>query len=182
MIKEEGDTSQASQPYNQLVTKSDKKFTQALLDGYQFHTKGVINQFQLILIINSAHNGTDTMSWLKSFVRVNMCHSKHMPFTAWVKNTRKRWRPPRSNLFDAIPASWQKFSEDDRHNVCNLFKRFSGDYKKLITDLVALRCGLVDKIDKLSGFYLVTKEDPSVIFDPIIELGPMVVLIVPRRQ
>jgi len=50
------------------VAKSDKKFTRALLDGNQFHNKGVINQFQLILIINSALNGTDAMLWLKSFV------------------------------------------------------------------------------------------------------------------
>ena len=56
VIKEEGDTSQVSQAYNQLVAKSDKKFTRALLDGYRFHTKGVINQFQLILIINLALN------------------------------------------------------------------------------------------------------------------------------
>jgi hypothetical protein len=34
VIKEEGDTSHVSQAYNQLVAKSDKKFTRALLDGY----------------------------------------------------------------------------------------------------------------------------------------------------
>jgi hypothetical protein len=67
-IKEEGDTSQVAQAYDQLVAKSDKKFTRALLDGYRFHAKGVINQFQLILIINAALNGTDPMSWFKSFV------------------------------------------------------------------------------------------------------------------
>jgi hypothetical protein len=188
VIKEEGDTSQVSQAYDQLVAKSDKKFTRALLDGYRFHTKGVINQFQLILIINSALNGTDAMSWLKSFVRVNMCPSKHVPFTAWVKKheatvaAADRFFTNRSNLFDAMPASWQKLSEDDRRNVCDLFERFSGDYKKLITDFVALGCGSVDEIDKLRGCYLVTKEDPSVIFDPMIELGPMVVPIVPRRR
>ena len=47
---------------------------------------------------------------------------------------------------------------------------------------MALRCGLVDEIDKLRGCYLVTKEDPSVVFDPMIELGLMVVPIVPQRQ
>jgi hypothetical protein len=34
------------QAYDQLVGKSDKKFSHALLDGYQYHAKGVINQFQ----------------------------------------------------------------------------------------------------------------------------------------
>ena len=119
MIKEEDDTSQESQAYNQLVANRDKKFTRALLDGYQFHTKGVINQFQLILIINSALNGTDAMSWLKSFVRVNMCPSNHVPFTTWVKKhdasvvAADHFFTNRSNLFDAMPASWQKLLEDD---------------------------------------------------------------------
>jgi hypothetical protein len=117
-----------------------------------------------------------------------MCPSKHVPFTAWVKKHKATVAPAdrfftnRSNLVDAMPASWQKLSEDDRHNVCNLFERFSGDYKKLITDFMALGCGSVDKINKLRGCYLVTKEDPSVIFDPLFELGPMVVPIVPQRQ
>jgi hypothetical protein len=68
VTKEDEDISQVLQAYNQLVAKSNKKFTQALLDGYRFHAKGVINQFQLILIINTALNGIDPMSWLKSFV------------------------------------------------------------------------------------------------------------------
>ena len=111
-----------------------------------------------------------------------------MPFTTWVKKHEATvaaadlFFTNRSNLFDAMPASWQKLSEDDRRNVCDLFERFSGDYKKLITDFVALGCGSVDEIDKLRDCYLVTKEDPSVIFDPMIELGLMVVPIVPQRQ
>jgi hypothetical protein len=48
VMKEEGDTSQVSQAYNQMVAKSDKRFTWSLLDGYRFHTKGEINQFELI--------------------------------------------------------------------------------------------------------------------------------------
>ena len=35
VIKEEGNTLQVSQAYNQLVAKSDNKFTRALLDGYR---------------------------------------------------------------------------------------------------------------------------------------------------
>ncbi len=46
VIKEEGNTSQVSQAYDQHVAKSDKKFTRALLYGYQFHAKGKF-QFEL---------------------------------------------------------------------------------------------------------------------------------------
>ncbi len=120
VIKEEGDTSQVSQAYKQLVARSHKKITRALLDGYRFHAKGVINQFQIILIINAALNGTDPMSWLKSFVQVNMCPLKHVVlFPTWVKNHKAtvlaadRFFTNRSNLFDAMPALWQQLSEED---------------------------------------------------------------------
>jgi hypothetical protein len=62
VMKEEGDTSQVSQAYNQIVAKSNKRFTRSLLDGYRFHTKGMINQFELILIINAAINSSDANS------------------------------------------------------------------------------------------------------------------------
>jgi hypothetical protein len=90
-----------------------------LLDGYRFHTKGVINQFELILIINAAINSSDANSWQTSFINVNMCPSKHVPFTTWVKKheatvaAADRFFTNRSSLFDAMPAIWQHLSEDD---------------------------------------------------------------------
>ncbi len=68
VMKEEGDTSQVSQAYNQMVAKSNKRFTGSLLDGYRFHTKGVINQFELNLISNAAIDSSDTNSWQTSFI------------------------------------------------------------------------------------------------------------------
>ena len=58
-----------------------------------------------------------------------MCPSKHVPFTTWVNKqatvaAADRFFTNQTNLFDAMPVSWQKLSEDDRRNVCNLFERF----------------------------------------------------------
>jgi hypothetical protein len=85
VMKEEGDISKISQAYDQMVVKSNKRFTRSFLDGYRFHTKVVINQFELILIINSAINSLNANSWQTSFINVKMCPSKHLPFTTWVK-------------------------------------------------------------------------------------------------
>jgi hypothetical protein len=84
VIKEEGDTSQVSQAYDQIVAKSDKQITRAILDNYRHHICKVINQFELIVLINTALNSADPLSWLHSFIRVNMCPSKHEPFVVWV--------------------------------------------------------------------------------------------------
>ena len=54
VVKEEGDTSQVSQAYDQTVAKNNKKFTCEMLDKYKFHTTHVMNQWELILIINTA--------------------------------------------------------------------------------------------------------------------------------
>jgi hypothetical protein len=51
-------------------------------------------------------------------------------------------------------------SEDDRCKVCALFDKLTGDYKSLLIEFVALGVGAVDEIDKLTGCYFVTKEDP----------------------
>ncbi len=69
IMKEEGETSQVSQAYDQMVAKSNKKFTRLLLDGYRFHTKGMINQSELILIINAAINSSDANSWQTLFIK-----------------------------------------------------------------------------------------------------------------
>ncbi len=84
VIKEEGDTSQVSQVYDQMMAKSDKQITRAILDSYRHHIRKVINQFELIVLIHAALNSVDPMSWRRSFIRVNMCPSKHEPFVVWV--------------------------------------------------------------------------------------------------
>ena len=68
VVKEEGDTSQVSQAYDQMVAKEDKHFTRQMLDGYKFHIKHMINQWELIIIINEALNEVSKgNAWRASF-------------------------------------------------------------------------------------------------------------------
>ena len=85
VLKEEGDTSQVSQAYDQYVAKNDKRFTREILDKYKYHSTHVLNQWELILVINTALNKVPTKSWRDSFIKVNACPSQHQPFETWVK-------------------------------------------------------------------------------------------------
>jgi hypothetical protein len=60
VIKEEGDTSQVSQAYDQLVAKLDKKYS-----------------WEMLVVVNEALNEVaKTQAWKQSFIRVNMCPSE----------------------------------------------------------------------------------------------------------
>ena len=86
IVKEEGDTSQVSQAYDQQTAKEDKRWTREMLDGYKFHISAIITQWELILIINEAlNNVAEGNSWIISFTRVNMKPSKRIPFKQWIK-------------------------------------------------------------------------------------------------
>ena len=56
VMKEEGDTSQVSQAYDQLVAKLDKKYAREMLEVMKMHVKKQTCQWQLILIVNQALN------------------------------------------------------------------------------------------------------------------------------
>ncbi len=62
---------------------------------------------------------------------------------------------------------WQNLTEEDRRKVYALIDRFTGNFKLLLKEFVALGCGSVDEIEKLRVCYCVTKEDPSIFFNPV---------------
>ena len=81
IVKEEGDTSQVSQAYDQEVAKEDKRWARELLDSYKFAVKDTVSQWDLIIIANAAFNEvTKGGSWRRSFISVNMCPSQRKLF------------------------------------------------------------------------------------------------------
>ena len=82
VIKEEGDTSQVSQAYDQLVARQDKAWVREFLDVIKTYKRQVIDQWQLIVIVNQALNEVEKgkSTWRVSFIRVNACPSERIPF------------------------------------------------------------------------------------------------------
>ena len=85
IVKEEGDTSQMCQAYDQNVAKTDKRFTREMLDRFKFNVSNNVDQWELILVANAAFNETaKTNSWRTSFIKVNMCPSKAISPNEWI--------------------------------------------------------------------------------------------------
>jgi len=178
VIKEEGDTSQVSQAYDQQVAKKDKQWARELLDTIKTYNKRVLDQFKLILIVNQGITEVEKGdAWRKSFVRVNMCPSKRVPFKVWLEKnavnveSADKFFQARTSLMDAMPAVWQHMSDGQRRQLCSLFDTFNNQWTK--DNLVkVMKLGFVhlDDMAKLRGCYLTSKEDPSVLLDSSKEL------------
>ena len=176
VVKEEGDTSQVSQAYDQLVAKSDKRVLREFLDTYRSNVHRVVTQWDLILIANQALNKVPPSDWITSFHRVNLRPSTRVEFVVWVKkheeqvSTADKLFAESDSFFDAMPAVWQHMSEEKREEICQLFSAFenvNGDpwSRDNLTQLV--KAGVhVGDIIRLRGCFLVSKQDASVMKDP----------------
>jgi hypothetical protein len=188
VIKEESDSSQVCQPYDQIVAKQDKRVTRGLLEGFCFSRHGVITQFELILIVNTALNREGSQDpWRTSHIRVNACPSKMQPFTKWLKQLEALvadlFFESRDSLFDAMPDMWKNMSEIQRRQVCSLLVSLeccaitnpnSGSLWSIGNVWKVLCLGYVcyNDIHKLCGCHIVAKEDLSVFVDPVISAPP----------
>jgi len=183
VFKEEGDSSQICQAYDQLVAKQDKKVVRDLLDVLRFYKHGVVGQWNLIFTLNTAFNFCNNDSWRQSHIRVNTCPSQLVPFEQWLKkhekgvNAADRFFEKRDSLYDAMPAAWKHMTEAQRREVCamlDLFEKKSDeDPTKALWDVDNVRklmeLGYVkyDDIPKLRGCHLTAKDDPSVFVNPV---------------
>lgn len=118
VIKEEGDTSQVSQAYDQMVAREDKRQFKELIDTVRANYKTVLNQWDIIFIVNGALNEVaKTQAWRTSFVRVNFCPSQRKPFAEWIVRHKENVEAADyffkacSGLYDATPACWKNITE-----------------------------------------------------------------------
>eukprot|EP00956_Cyclotella_meneghiniana_P008732 scaffold11931_cov56-Cyclotella_meneghiniana.AAC.4 len=170
VIKEEGDTSQVCQAYDQIVAKEDKRRARELLDTIKRFKKNPINQWDLILILNEALNEVaKSQAWRTSFIRVNFCPSKRVPFKDWVTNhadtveAADRFFKHRYGLFDAMPACWKRLTEEERRQLCAVMdacpRKWTVEHVKSV---LLLGFAKLEDMDKLRACYFVAKEDESV--------------------
>ncbi len=75
IIKEEGDTSQVNQAYNQSVAKKDKKVIRESLDILRSHQKLAIIKQEPIIVCTDALRKVKPDAWVESFKKVN--HHPH---------------------------------------------------------------------------------------------------------
>ena len=185
VIKEEGDSSHLCQAYDQLVAKQDKRVTRNLLEGYRYSKHGVITQYELVIIANTAMNAPNSAdAWRTSHIRVNMCPSQMIPFTDWLKkheasvSAADRFFESRISLFDAMPAMWKNLSEIQRREISELVDSMetivvidpnTGPLWSIDNVRSVMRLGYIayDDMHKLRACLVVAKEDPTVFLNPV---------------
>ena len=113
------------QAYDQLQAKKDKSCMRTLVDLLESHC-GVINQWQIIVILLQALKKVNPSDWIVSFKTVNM-HPKHrVKFSDWLikyssvlKTTDAAFKPELdcATIFGVMPALWNSWTPDIRQEV-----------------------------------------------------------------
>jgi hypothetical protein len=158
VIKEEGDSSHLCQAYDQLVAKQGKRVTRSLLEGYRYSKHGVITQYELVIIANTAMNAPNSAdAWRTSHIWVNMCPSQMIPFTEWLKkheasvSAADRFFQSCISLFDAMPAMWKNLSEMQRREISELVDSMETIANSLHVKRVILLAWSVSIIEATNG-------------------------------
>jgi hypothetical protein len=130
IVKEEADSFQTNQAYDQLQAKRDKARMRPLVDLVAKHV-GVIHQFQLIAIMaQQALKKGQPEDWINYFISVNM-HPKHrLPFDAWLRMIASclqtldavfKTELGSMTIFDAMLNFWKAWTSELREEVvCNI--------------------------------------------------------------
>jgi hypothetical protein len=125
IVKEEADSSQTNQAYDQLQAKRDKARMRPLVDLVSKHC-GVINQFQLIAIMIHALKKGQPEDWITSFISVNMHPKYRLPFGDWMQkivsciqtsDAAFKKELGSMTIFDAMPTFWKAWTPVMREEV-----------------------------------------------------------------
>lgn len=131
VVKEEGDTSQVNQAYDQSVAKEDKKVIGRALDLVRSTRKlAVFKQETLVAVCIHALGNINPTSWVSSFRKVNQHPHHRIDFEAWCKKieskliTGEQFFKNRVGLFDAMPSFWKQMTCENRHAIVGMIDGF----------------------------------------------------------
>jgi len=130
IVKEEGDTSQVNQSYDQNVAKKDKCYMRANLELIRRKLGKKVDQWSLIALAINAQLKVSKADWQGSHARVNTQPSTRVGFKEWIKrlddrgvlSSGEKFFTKRTSLFDAMPACWVNMSVEHRHEVLTIIK------------------------------------------------------------
>ena len=175
IIKEEGDTSQVNQAYDQWVAKRDKSMMRDALNTVRGHLGCKMDQWYLIAVAVDALKKVGADPWIDSFKKVNMHPATRVSGEEWLKIldargvlSAEKFFDKRTSLYDAMPAVWKKLQPEERHEVIAVIKQI---YAKTSDEPVWTKANVVqlakyapvDEVYKLRACYHASLCDPSVI-------------------
>jgi len=178
VMKEEGDTSQVNQAYDQLVAKDDKRLLKQYLIKIKKNLQLGMSQWHLIKIAAHAQRQVPKESWIKSFIRVNMHPQHRLDFEAWMNKLDRKGILESGKLFyddnefalyDAMPAFWRRMPTQTRqafvHDIDAMYIEVEdGETVWSPKNLRSLLMYVpLDELQKARACYLAAKKDDKVI-------------------
>jgi len=179
ITKEEGDSSQVNQAYDQLVARADKRHLNCSLIKIKKTLKSKMTQWHLIKIAANAQMKVSRETWVKSFIKVN-CHPKfRISFADWLDRLRDKgilqsgdsfYDDNIFGLFDAMPAFWKRMPVVARQGLVDAIDNMKEEAEdnettvwsatniRVLTKFVPL-----EDMHKTRACYLAAKEDAKVI-------------------
>lgn len=138
LIKEEGDTSQVCQAYDQKVAKDDKSTMRSCLAFLRMSTtvaNGYLDGWDLIHVGMAAVRELKSNSWVQSFDRVNLRPSTRVGFPAWCKRIESFLEGGTSfeeeeelDVYSLLPAFWRGMEPSDKKKAVAILGKHEGEW------------------------------------------------------
>ena len=133
LLKEEGDTSQVCQAYDQEVAKADKRSMRdslAFLRRTTSITKGVIDGWQLIPVALAACRELEPDTWVHSFKKVNLHPHFRVDFPTWCARIShflhggESFKPQMlTDEYALLPSWWHGMLPEEKSRAYAVFEK-----------------------------------------------------------
>ena len=135
IVKEESESSDTNQAYDQLQAVADKQSMRQLLDIARSKVNGRMDQNKLVAIISIALKDLPGTLWKNSFIRVNLHPHHRLSFGKWIEKIfdkvhtgeTKYYRTNEHSYYDAMPAVWKRVTVERRRELLALIDLFADD-------------------------------------------------------
>ena len=139
LLKEEGDTSQVCQAYDQMVAKDDKV---TMRDGLGYLrqsgklSKSVVSGWDLIHVALMAVRELSPSSWISSFTRVNLHPRFRVIFSEWCKRIAnfleggESFKPElaETDTYSLLPAFWHGMASAEKIRCSEIVRLHESSY------------------------------------------------------
>jgi hypothetical protein len=140
-VKEEGDSSQVNQTYDQCVARQDKRENNlglSLARHAAVATRGVVDQWDLVdIALMAVREGVRNPSlWVNSAIKVNLHPFHRKSFPEWLEKIRSFLQGGQSfkldqystDIYPLLSPTWHAFTPDEKKLAVGIFTRHGQGY------------------------------------------------------
>jgi hypothetical protein len=172
LLKEEADSSQVNQSYDQETARNDKRVGRAcleLLRRTKSISSGIVDQWGLVHVGLASLRECTREIWQNSFRRVNLDPTTRLSFPDWLGKIGHylhggdTFKPPDSDdKYALLPPFWHGFLPSEKHRAIDTIDAHGGVFTVDCLNDLSVKCHVPFKdMQKLRLCYEVAKENPE---------------------